>query len=185
MFTIRWREGSICSLSVLSVTLAFLVSSSVADGYLRGGLKTTSSNCNIFFSHIFICAYPTESFLYLLFGELQRNVRPVTGCFHTKFAENIRRKIWSENNVVKCYPNHPSFYTPSSLPLRFWVNVIKNPQFVFDIHKNSITDACLSVVAQTFMDSCSTSEHKLGKDSPSNKLLYAKDIPNYKNWVER
>uniref|UniRef100_A0AAR2LII8 Plexin-A1 n=1 Tax=Pygocentrus nattereri TaxID=42514 RepID=A0AAR2LII8_PYGNA len=71
------------------------------------------------------------------------------------------------------------------LPLRFWVNVIKNPQFVFDIHKNSITDACLSVVAQTFMDSCSTSEHKLGKDSPSNKLLYAKDIPSYKNWVER
>uniref|UniRef100_A0A5F9DDX2 Plexin A4 n=1 Tax=Oryctolagus cuniculus TaxID=9986 RepID=A0A5F9DDX2_RABIT len=71
------------------------------------------------------------------------------------------------------------------LPLRFWVNMIKNPQFVFDIHKNSITDACLSVVAQTFMDSCSTSEHRLGKDSPSNKLLYAKDIPSYKNWVER
>ncbi|KAG5282062.1 hypothetical protein AALO_G00051820 [Alosa alosa] len=71
------------------------------------------------------------------------------------------------------------------LPLRFWVNVIKNPQFVFDIHKNSITDACLSVVAQTFMDSCSTSDHRLGKDSPSNKLLYAKDIPNYKSWVER
>ncbi|XP_066526275.1 plexin-A2-like [Hoplias malabaricus] len=71
------------------------------------------------------------------------------------------------------------------LPLRFWVNVIKNPQFVFDIHKSSITDACLSVVAQTFMDSCSTSEHRLGKDSPSNKLLYAKDIPLYKSWVER
>lgn len=74
---------------------------------------------------------------------------------------------------------------PPSLPLRFWVNVIKNPQFVFDIHKGSITDACLSVVAQTFMDSCSTSEHRLGKDSPSNKLLYAKDIPSYKSWVER
>ena len=72
-----------------------------------------------------------------------------------------------------------------SLPLRFWVNMIKNPQFVFDIHKTSITDACLSVVAQTFMDSCSTSEHRLGKDSPSNKLLYAKDIPSSKNWVER
>lgn len=72
-----------------------------------------------------------------------------------------------------------------SLPLRFWVNVIKNPQFVFDIHKSSITDACLSVVAQTFMDSCSTSEHRLGKDSPSTKLLYAKDIPHYKSWVER
>uniref|UniRef100_UPI00358FAA02 plexin-A1-like n=1 Tax=Myxine glutinosa TaxID=7769 RepID=UPI00358FAA02 len=66
-------------------------------------------------------------------------------------------------------------------PLRFWVNVIKNPQFVFDIHRSSITDACLSVVAQTFMDSCSTSEHRLGKDWRQ----YAKDIPNYKHWVER
>ena len=90
----------------------------------------------------------------------------------------------SLSSLTAAPPLHLLF-PPSSLPLRFWVNVIKNPQFVFDIHKNSITDACLSVVAQTFMDSCSTSEHKLGKDSPSNKLLYAKDIPNYKNWVER
>lgn len=86
---------------------------------------------------------------------------------------------WLSINISCC-----SSY-PCSLPLRFWVNVIKNPQFVFDIHKGSITDACLSVVAQTFMDSCSTSEHRLGKDSPSNKLLYAKDIPSYKSWVER
>ena len=35
------------------------------------------------------------------------------------------------------------------------------------------------------MDACSTSEHILGKDSPSSKLLYAKDIPVYKDWVDR
>ncbi|KAG8504387.1 LOW QUALITY PROTEIN: Plexin-A2 [Galemys pyrenaicus] len=67
---------------------------------------------------------------------------------------------------------------------RHGIHDTDNPQFVFDIHKSSITDACLSVVAQTFMDSCSTSEHRLGKDSPSGKLLYAKDIPSYKSWVE-
>lgn len=50
----------------------------------------------------------------------------------------------------------------NSLPLRFWVNLIKNPNFVFDIHKSNIVDSCLSVVAQTFMDSCSTSDHRLG-----------------------
>ncbi|XP_008204796.2 plexin-A4 [Nasonia vitripennis] len=71
------------------------------------------------------------------------------------------------------------------LPLRFWVNLIKNPNFIFDIHKSNIVDSCFSVVAQTFMDSCSTSDHRLGKDSPSSKLLYAKDIPVYKEWVER
>ena len=73
----------------------------------------------------------------------------------------------------------------NSLPLRFWVNVIKNPNFVFDIYKSNIVDSCLSVVAQTFMDSCSQSPHRLGKDSPSSKLLFAKDIPKYKKWVER
>ncbi|KAL4225917.1 hypothetical protein ACF0H5_013905 [Mactra antiquata] len=73
----------------------------------------------------------------------------------------------------------------NSLPLRFWVNIIKNPDFVFDIHKPLIVDSCLSVVAQTFMDSCSTSEHRLGKDSPSNKLLFAKDIPNLRKMVDR
>ena len=72
-----------------------------------------------------------------------------------------------------------------SLPLRFWVNVIKNPNFVFDIYKSNIVDSCLSVVAQIFMDSCSMSEVRLGKDSPSSKLLYAKHIPEYKKWVER
>lgn len=62
----------------------------------------------------------------------------------------------------------------NSLPLRFWVNFIKNPDFIFDINKTTTVDSCLSVIAQTFMDSCSTTEHRLGKDSPSNKLLFAK-----------
>lgn len=72
----------------------------------------------------------------------------------------------------------------NALPLRFWVNLIKNPNFLFDIYKSEIVDSCLSVVAQTLMDSCSKSDHKLGKDSPSSKLLYAKDIPKYKSWAE-
>ncbi|GFS14071.1 plexin-A2-like [Elysia marginata] len=71
----------------------------------------------------------------------------------------------------------------NSLPLRYWVNVIKNPNFAFNIYKSNIVDACLTVIGQTFMDCCSTLEHKLTKESPSGKLLYAKDIPKYKQWV--
>ncbi|XP_068214934.1 plexin-B isoform X1 [Palaemon carinicauda] len=70
------------------------------------------------------------------------------------------------------------------LPLRFWVNFIKNPDFIFDIGKTPTVDSCLSVIAQTFIDSCSTTEHRLGKDSPSNKLLFAKDIPRYRAQVK-
>ncbi|XP_063990960.1 plexin-B [Diachasmimorpha longicaudata] len=73
----------------------------------------------------------------------------------------------------------------NSLPLRFWVNFIKNPDFMFDINKSTTVDSSLSVIAQTFMDACSTTEHRLGKDSPSNKLLFAKDIPHYREKVGR
>lgn len=53
--------------------------------------------------------------------------------------------------------------SPSSLPLRFWVNILKNPQFVFDMEKMPHLDGCLSVIAQAFMDSFSLSENQLGK----------------------
>ncbi|XP_048642922.1 plexin-D1, partial [Marmota marmota marmota] len=72
-----------------------------------------------------------------------------------------------------------------SLPLRFWVNILKNPQFVFDIEKTDHIDACLSVIAQAFIDACSISDLQLGKDSPTNKLLYAKEIPEYRKVVQR
>uniref|UniRef100_A0ABM5FJ05 Plexin-B1 n=1 Tax=Pogona vitticeps TaxID=103695 RepID=A0ABM5FJ05_9SAUR len=73
----------------------------------------------------------------------------------------------------------------NSLPLRFWINIIKNPQFVFDVQTSDNVDAVLLVIAQTFMDSCTLADHKLGRDSPINKLLYARDIPRYKQMVER
>uniref|UniRef100_A0A8C5CZD2 Plexin b2b n=1 Tax=Gadus morhua TaxID=8049 RepID=A0A8C5CZD2_GADMO len=72
----------------------------------------------------------------------------------------------------------------NSLPLRFWVNILKNPHFIFDVHVSEMVDSSLSVVAQTFMDACTKSEHKLSRDSPSNKLLYAKEISTYKKMVD-
>lgn len=51
-----------------------------------------------------------------------------------------------------------------SLPLRFWVNILKNPDFVFsDMEKTPHLDSCLSVIAQAFMDSFSLAEQNLGK----------------------
>ncbi|CAG0917436.1 unnamed protein product, partial [Notodromas monacha] len=73
----------------------------------------------------------------------------------------------------------------NSLPLRFWVNFIKNPDFIFDINKTPTVDCCLSVIAQTFMDACTTTEQRLGKDSPSSKLLFAKDLPRYRRLVSK
>ncbi|XP_037831114.1 plexin-B1 isoform X2 [Kryptolebias marmoratus] len=82
-------------------------------------------------------------------------------------------------------PETIHIWKTNSLPLRFWINILKNPQFIFDVQVSDHVDAVLSVIAQTFMDSCTIAEHKLGRDSPINKLLYARDIPRYKQMVER
>lgn len=94
------------------------------------------------------------------------------------FDEAARRHNIQDPEVVHAWKSN-------SLPLRFWVNFIKNPDFIFDINKTTPVDSCLSVIAQTFMDACSTTDHRLGKDSPSNKLLFAKDIPHYREMVAR
>ncbi|KAM9325248.1 plexin-B3 [Gastrophryne carolinensis] len=72
-----------------------------------------------------------------------------------------------------------------SLMQRFWVLILKNPQMVFDIEVSENIDSILAVIAQTFIDSCTISEHKVGRDSPVNKLLYAREIPRYKQMVEK
>lgn len=94
------------------------------------------------------------------------------------FDEAAKRYNIIDNEVIHAWKSN-------SFPLRFWVNFIKNPDFIFDINKTPTVDSSLSVIAQTFMDSCSTTDHRLGKDSPSNKLLFAKDIPQYREMVTK
>ena len=65
------------------------------------------------------------------------------------------------------------------MPLfRFWVNLIKNPNFVFDLGKANIVDSCLSVVAQTFMDACSTSDQQLGRKIWEYNHTFLENITN-------
>lgn len=47
--------------------------------------------------------------------------------------------------------------------MRFWVNALKNPQLIFDVHVSDNVDAILAVIAQTFIDACTISEHKVGR----------------------
>jgi len=62
------------------------------------------------------------------------------------------------------------------------VNIIKNPEFVFDVHKSHIVDSCLSIIAQTFMDSCSTHEQRLGKVSIEMVIKPAADSKDSRHY---
>ncbi|XP_054475843.1 LOW QUALITY PROTEIN: plexin-B1 [Anoplopoma fimbria] len=104
---------------------------------------------------------------------------PIAVRFFFDFLDDMAEKHGIDD------PETVHIWKTNSLPLRFWVNILKNPQFVLDVQITDSIDAVLSVIAQTFIDSCTTSEHKVGRDSPVNKLLYAREIPRYKQLVER
>uniref|UniRef100_A0A3P9I978 Plexin B3 n=1 Tax=Oryzias latipes TaxID=8090 RepID=A0A3P9I978_ORYLA len=104
---------------------------------------------------------------------------PIAVRFFFDFLDDMAEKHGIDD------PDTVHIWKTNSLPLRFWVNILKNPQFVLDVQITDSIDAILSVIAQTFIDSCTTSEHKVGRDSPVNKLLYAREIPRYKQLVER
>ncbi|KRY12572.1 Plexin-B [Trichinella patagoniensis] len=98
---------------------------------------------------------------------------PIKYLFDLLEEEAARLPVADPGSVAQAWKNN-------SLPLRFWVNIIKNPDFIFDVEKTITVDSCLSVIAQVFMDACSSSELQLDKDSPSNKLLFARDLPRYR-----
>lgn len=52
------------------------------------------------------------------------------------------------------------------------MNILKNPHFIFDVHVHEVVDASLSVIAQTFMDACTRTEHKLSRVSGPRGQLW-------------
>ncbi len=56
-----------------------------------------------------------------------------------------------------------------SLPLRFWSNAIKNPDYIFDIRPTRAVEASMDVIGQLFHDVHDTKTHKLGQ--VTEKLL--------------
>ncbi|XP_073669055.1 plexin-B1 isoform X3 [Paramisgurnus dabryanus] len=122
-----------------------------------------------------------QKFVDDLFTVILSTSRPVP--LAVKYFFDLLDDLAAQHNITD--PETIHIWKTNSLPLRFWINILKNPQFIFDVQASDNLDSVLSVIAQTFMDSCTIADHKLGRDSPINKLLYARDIPRYKQMVER
>ncbi|XP_077458372.1 plexin-B1-like isoform X3 [Stigmatopora argus] len=122
-----------------------------------------------------------QKFVDDLFTAILSTSRPVP--LAVKYFFDLLDEQALQHNISDSETIH--IWKTNSLPLRFWINILKNPQFIFNVQTSDHVEAVLFVIAQTFMDSCTIADHKLGRDSPINKLLYARDIPRYKQMVER
>ncbi|KAG8137968.1 hypothetical protein E2320_003905, partial [Naja naja] len=106
-----------------------------------------------------VAIHSTVEKLFRSIWNLPNNKAPVAIKYFFDFLD-----AQAENKKITD-PDVVHIWKTNSLPLRFWVNILKNPQFVFDIKKTPHIDGCLS-------------------EAPTNKLLYAKDIPLYKEEVK-
>ncbi|MBZ3877344.1 Plexin-B1 [Sciurus carolinensis] len=151
-------------------------------GSLRGGERERAKAIpEIYLTRLLSMKGTLQKFVDDLFQVILSTSRPVplaVKYFFDLLDEQAQQHGISDQDTIHIWKTN-------SLPLRFWINIIKNPQFVFDVQTSDNMDAVLLVIAQTFMDACTLADHKLGRDSPINKLLYARDIPRYKGMVER
>ncbi|KAM7134269.1 LOW QUALITY PROTEIN: plexin-B3-like [Macrochelys suwanniensis] len=99
-----------------------------------------------------------------------------------KFLFDLLDELGARHGVSE--PETLHIWKSNSLLLRFWVSVVRDPRLLFDVRVPDNVDAALSVIGQTLIDACAPGQHSVGRDSPVNKLLYAREIPRYKEMVE-
>jgi len=159
------------------ISLWHLSKSAASQTLPRDRQQTMMSE--IFLTRLLKTKGTLQEFIDILFTTIfsAQNLPPTIKILFDFLDEQANRHNVSDPEVVHVWKNN-------SLNLRFWVNIIKNPEFVFDINKSEIVDASLSTIAQTFIDSCAMTESDFGQDAPINKLLFAKDRPRYRKLLQ-
>ena len=72
--------------------------------------------------------------------------------------------------------------------IKYWANLLKNPEYLLDVDKNNLIDSSLSSIVSAFLDSCTINEsfnlYDTNSTSPINRLLYLHEVPRYKEMID-
>ncbi|XP_076112674.1 plexin-A2-like isoform X1 [Mytilus galloprovincialis] len=66
---------------------------------------------------------------------------------------------------------------------RVWAPLIGKPDILFDVSVPAYVEPCMDILRQVFVESFTQTAHKINKESPSQKLLFHKDIPRYRKLI--
>jgi len=150
-----------------------------ADGKPMSGVKSVPE---VFLTRLSATKIPLQKFVDDLFDVIFTPTQGIIGlppCI--KYIMDFLDKEAEKHGITD--PEIIHTWKNNSIPLRFWISIIKSPDVVFDVRKNNNIDSCLSVIAQTFIDACYYEDMMIDKSSQSSRLLYCKEIPTYKQHV--
>lgn len=69
--------------------------------------------------------------------------------------------------------------------IRYWANLIREPDLLLDCHKSPAITASLNCIAQAFEDSSLGKPPVVDNETPIDRLLFIRDIPRYKQMTDR
>lgn len=106
-----------------------------------------------------------------------RKFCPSNGSGSDSSSKQLSDELSRATRVWKCHV----------LFVRYWAQLIRSPHVLFDCPKSPLLDASLDCIAQALCDACSSVDaHNLyDTDSPTNRLLFIREVPRYKLMMEQ
>ena len=157
-------------------------SSSSSTSPLAGKKKKSNSNIdeddNVKLTRLLLIKGTLQPFIDDLFETLftnTANLSPIIKHLFDYFDSEFGKAHRDGDNQTKLWKTNIYF-------LKFWLNILKNPQLVFDVNKTSLIDASLQPIVQVFIDSCSDNLFN-NKDLTINNLIFSNDINKYKSQI--
>jgi len=113
------------------------------------------------------------------------NLPPVVQHVFEFFDQEIKKHQRSSLSEADSKKLTRSWKTNAYL-IRYWSNLIKNPELVLDCTVSPLTDASLSCISQLFTDACLSQDTSHPEDSGDsiNRLLFMREIPKYAQMVD-
>lgn len=69
--------------------------------------------------------------------------------------------------------------------IRYWANLIRQPDLLLDCNKSPAISASLNCIAQAFEDSSSLKPSTVNNETPIDRLLFMRDVPRYRQMTDR
>ncbi|KAI6187233.1 hypothetical protein M3Y98_00220500 [Aphelenchoides besseyi] len=140
---------------------------------------TTKNIPEVFLTRLVMCKGTVQQYIdaffdAITFASSNTNEIPVV----LKYVLDFLDQEAARNNITD--PDIVHAWKTNAYVLRFWMQLLHNSDCLFDIQRQASIDASLTVIGQTMVDAFSRTDLPLNKDSPSSKLLFAKDIARYR-----
>lgn len=106
--------------------------------------------------------------------------------FFDQEAKKYQHHFMSSKSPSEELKNLSRSWKTNTYFIRYWANLIKNPDLLLEFEKKPLIDSSLTCIAQAFVDSCSNNDMSslIQSETPINRLLFMRDKSKYSQMID-